>query len=268
MLVLASVLVVGSPLVAWHFARAREAEASARPLAQRNLYAADMGLALQAFSLGNRTRARELIGRHLPGQVLPPGSADHRGWEWHFLNAQLVDAASVTLGQAFRGIPAVALSDDGRHAAAACVDQRLRIWDWQSRTLLTNLPTARDARAVTFSSDGRTVYTVSWDSKIRVWDTPTGRLRYVVGGEVAAYYSAVLTPDETRLLTGNARGGVRIWDVTVDPPTEMGSWSANPGRLEITTLSFSPAGDRLYTRAGDGLRVWNTGLTRKARFPA
>ena len=701
--VLASVLVVGSPLVAWHFARAREAEASARRQAQRNLYVADMGLALQGFSLGNRARARELLERHLPDSALPPGSADHRGWEWHFLNAQLADASSVTLGQGFGGVPAVALSPDGRHAAATCIDQRLRIWNWQSRTLLTNLPTTHIARAVSFSpdghwlfvagdgpfvralqtgswserfrlempspiqglavspdrrllmalasdstvvvwnletrreqsrrstgsgrfsfespiafsgdghwlampgsepaevrlvdrttgaetgwfgshertlttlafspdgkwlatagfdstvrvwglpehrlqrtlkrhaesvfdlafspdgrrlasasvdqrivvwdtgtwsehvvltghadevwsvafapdsrtlvsgskdgtvriwnlelpadvlpallpdrwlseagaerwwalpgsqadrlgrevrripggppviemwdaepfrrrwrfelppdchlglpsedesvmalarsdgsvvvqdiptgrtlqelsggagivtalpvfrsdgtlllvrdggpleawdwregqemrlagfrssefraaalardgrwlvltygndagtcrvevwdwrarrlvtglahshvisgvaltSDGRTVYTVSWDSRVRVWDTPAGRLRHVLGGEVAAYTSVVLTPDETRLLAGTARGGVRIWNVAVDPPTELGTWSADPGRWEIATLSLSPAGDRLYTGAEDGLRVWSTGVSRQARL--
>ena len=108
--------------------------------------------------------------------------------------------------------------------------------------------------------DGRTAFTVSWDAKVRVWDVATGSLRHVLGGELAAYFSLTLSPDETRVLAGTAFGGVRVFDVTTDPPRELGHWNAHPPGEDVSRLNFSRDGKTLFTRGPDGVRLWETGL--------
>lgn len=59
-------------------------------------------------------------------------------------------------------------------------------------------------------------------------------------------------PSGTRLLTGDDSGEIVVWDVL----TARRLWSVSPGDEEISSLSFSPAGNYFASRSEDHIRVW------------
>ncbi len=72
--------------------RQREVVRAAREVTRRNLYAAQMGLALQSWTEHRgRDRMAALLNRWLPAA----GERDLRGWEWFYLDGLLHPKATV-----------------------------------------------------------------------------------------------------------------------------------------------------------------------------
>jgi len=98
-------LLLGVVISTWQLARARRAESKARAAetnavvksqiaeqqrqradeqtqaTRRNLYVADMKVALDSLDMNDLGRISELLHRHRP----KPGESDLRGWEWRYL---------------------------------------------------------------------------------------------------------------------------------------------------------------------------------------
>ena len=62
-------------------------------LARRSLYAVNMRDAIDSWKVGNSRRALELLEAHRP----KPGQPDLRGFEWHYMWAQLCGARFAVL---------------------------------------------------------------------------------------------------------------------------------------------------------------------------
>jgi hypothetical protein len=76
----------------------------------------------------------------------------------------------------------------------------------------------------------------------------------MLGGELAAYFSMTVSPEETRLAAGTVDGQIRLWDLTAVPPQELGSFRAH--REFTDRLGFTADGNTLFSRGSDGLRMW------------
>ena len=74
---LASAIVIGFVVSTWQWRRAEDNASMLRA----NLYAADMGVAFQAWESGHIGRARELLEKQRP----KPGEADLRTFEWRYM---------------------------------------------------------------------------------------------------------------------------------------------------------------------------------------
>ena len=110
------VLALGLIGVLWEWRRATVSES----LSTRNLYTADMNLALQAWNEGSLQRAQKLLRAHLP----QTGEEDLRGFEWRYLWRLCQDESRVTFTNVhFAGNGhGLALAADGQTLIAASGD--------------------------------------------------------------------------------------------------------------------------------------------------
>ena len=142
-----------------------------------------------------------------------------------------------------------------------------RIWDASTGTPLGELLRHRASiGAAVFDGDGTRVITASADGTAKIWEAGSGQLaielNHCEGAVCPAVTSAAFNPDGTRVITGAADGKARLWnpwtgELIATMPLECGAASAGAGDSGITSVSFSPDGDRLLMSSGVASILWN-----------
>jgi len=165
-------------------------------------------------------------------------------------------------------IAAVACSPDGRSLAARSVTGRVRVWRldraqageritvvatpaWDTTSLVAAAGAAATSGPV-FVSRGRLVAFGAGDGTISLRDTASGRVERILKPESGQAAVAVLTAraDGQRLVSGDAEGIVRLWDLSaVAPPTRLVT-----DQGAIRSVAF--AGNILAV-AGGSLELWD-----------
>ncbi len=175
-------------------------------------------------------------------------------------------------------LQAVAVTADGRTAAAGGVGGRVAVWDVSSRSRTHRIATVTGATgpsatvfAVAVSPDGRTLATGGSDGHLRLWglaDPARPRaLASLVGaaGDTPTVYAAAFAPDGRTLVAGGADGVVRRWDVTHPAaPRPLGTLRGPTGFVQA--LAFNPDGGVLAAGSAD-TRVYRWDLRTSAALP-
>ncbi|KAF7348825.1 WD40 repeat-like protein [Mycena venus] len=169
-------------------------------------------------------------------------------------------AMAVALKGHTDSIHSVVFSSDGRRIASGSWDHTVRVWDTESRTLLTGPFKGHTDHisSVAFSPDGKLIVSGSQDQTLRVWDSETGDVfagPWEGGGWIT---SVAFSPDATRIIAGCSNSKVQIWDLRTG--------SAIAGSFEhlnwITTVAFSPDGKRIVSGSWDQtIRVWDAEIS-------
>jgi len=95
--------------------------------------------------------------------------------------------------------------------------QRVEVWDWASRSLVTRLSGHTGAVLdLAFNADGSQLATASADGTIRLWDPRTGAQLLRLNVPIALVSSVSFSPDGVRLVTASADGIIRIWTRDID----------------------------------------------------
>jgi WD40 repeat protein len=116
-----------------------------------------------------------------------------------------------------------------------------------------------------FSPDGKFIVTASDDHTTRIWslqgDAPVVMLK---GAKIAA-----LSPDGSLIASS-------LSDTAMGPDTNMQLWDSRtgskiraldgPGSRVVSSLEFSPGGDRVVSAGYDGTRVWDVKTGRQRAF--
>ncbi|MGH7200843.1 MAG: WD40 repeat domain-containing protein, partial [Planctomycetaceae bacterium] len=157
-----------------------------------------------------------------------------------------------------RWIRGLALSPDGRYAAASSLDDTVRLWDLTTGRVVHRLPGHGELgghRALVFTPDGRRL--LSWGDDIRVctWDVATGKLlqkyRLKPSGielpdpdappspavePISSYLGPTAFSPDGSLLVGNLRKSVYVFD------TETGDelLKLEPAAGSLLYLAVSP----------------------------
>lgn len=161
----------------------------------------------------------------------------------------------------------VAISRDGRWAAAASPSGYATLWDLQNGQFRARLLHAKLVRGVVFSPDSQRVLTFAEDRTARVWQVPTGRpvtppMRHDPGSALGFFQgdgikTGAFSPDGRRVVTGGNDGTVRLWDGETGLPLAEPFPHAGP----VLHVEFSPDGRFLASASADGTaRVWEVPL--------
>ncbi len=168
-------------------------------------------------------------------------------------------------------------SPDGQTLVSSYVDDKVRLWDVATGTLLRTFKGRTDtkyrvhANSVRFSADGETLVSAAsqtetrWEMNksylIRQWDVETGEpfKEIIVGTDTVS--SVCWSADGQTLARGNLDGTIRLWDGATGEPFKMLIAHTDA----VTSMCWGADGQTLASASQDGtIRLWDveTGLPR------
>ena len=218
------------------------------------------------------------------GNRVVTGGRDRLARIWSGNSGRLLHELSGHQGQVLD----VAIGAGGTEVATASTDGTGRIWDAVTGTLRAPLfGHTNFVRTVDFSPDGQSVVTSSPDGTARTWSLG-GRRLATLAGHNGAVLDARFSPDGLTVVTGGEDGTVRLWEAGTRPLLARASGVAGPEapaltattddgettatvdgelvrlersdgsstdleghRLVVSSVAFSPDGDRLVTAGRD-----------------
>jgi WD40 repeat protein/tetratricopeptide (TPR) repeat protein len=153
-------------------------------------------------------------------------------------------------------INAVAISPDNKLVVSVANDSTVKVCDAVTGEL-ASVFRRHDGpvRNVLFTSDGKYVISSGRDGTVRIWDPHTAEeLRCLEAHRGSSVKALALSPNDSRLVTGDDRGTVIVWE-----------WTTGKELLRIDThehqlwsVDFDPGGQRIVTAGADGTpKIWN-----------
>jgi WD40 repeat protein len=150
------------------------------------------------------------------------------------------------------GMKALAFSPDGKFLAAACGDDKLRVWSYPEGRLVRSysFTNAQQATSLAFTTDQKQIAAGGQNIGVRVLDLKTGR--FAVSAE--ANWSSVVAPNGRWAVVGRGDGQVyHTVVIDLDRPGHVRELAALPtrGRLGVHGLAISPDGRWAALAAND-----------------
>jgi WD40 repeat protein len=105
-----------------------------------------------------------------------------------------------------------ALSPDGRSIVSSGYDQKVKLWDAATGSLVRPLSgQLNNATTAVFSPDGRRIAMVGSDKLISVWDFDSGQNLVTIRTSSSAW-GIGFSPDGHILATNHQNGELKLWD--------------------------------------------------------
>ena len=157
----------------------------------------------------------------------------------------------------FRGhtdiVWSVAFSPDGQTLASSGWDDKIRLWNAETKQHEITLIEQSDIMTVAFSPDGQTLASGNWDAAVRLWDPSTGKIKKTLRGHTDGIESVVFSPDGETLASSSADGTIRLWN-----PRNGTLKRTLTGQARIRSMAFSPDGNTLASGSADTtIQLWN-----------
>jgi len=145
-------------------------------------------------------------------------------------------------------------SRDTRLILTRTADNKVRLWDAASKTLVKQIGEDAEIRAAQFSPDGKLIVTGEQTGLARVWDGSTGTLLRELRGHAGSIIKVAFSPDGKYIGTGSLDTTARVWNAA------NGEFIKElRGHTEkVGEIAFSPDGIHVATEASDSTgRIWS-----------
>ena len=174
-------------------------------------------------------------------------------------------------------VTAVFFQSDGKTAIAACLDDKLHVYDAATGKEQHAVEAHKDGVwAAVLSPDGKYLATGGGDSLVRLWDAGELKLIRSFEGHRKEVLAVAFAPDGKSLAAGCADGSIRIWEVASGK--QLASWQAH--EIKVLSVAFASDGKTLASGGtctalipgvargaihADYIRLWNPETGKPAR---
>lgn len=157
----------------------------------------------------------------------------------------------------------VAFSPDGKWLATGGGDEKVKVWNTDTRQLghTLELGQGRSVASVAFSPDSQTL-AASWRSHsltppFQLWDVATGNAKPGPSGQYWWVPSVTFSSDGKRIATGQQFGTIALWDAHTGRSLAMLE-SRTGAHHWISGVAFSPDGRLLVSANNEGtIKLWD-----------
>lgn len=210
-------------------------------------YAAHVAAAETSLRLGEVAAAR----RWLDG-----APAQHRGFEWNYLNARL-DESERSFIASDAAVFGLDVSNDGTLVAIGDAKGRVRVFELATGAERFSAHEHTDlVDDVRFDASAKRLVSASHDRTARIWDVATGACSLVQKDHRFPLGGAAFTPDGAHVVSANYEtqwngkriaGVVRLWDAATGEVVETFEGGAKP----LSSLALSHDGKRAAAGSWD-----------------
>ena len=133
-----------------------------------------------------------------------------------------------------------------------------RLWSVSNGQMVRTLPHGTAVESVAFSPHGDRILTAGSSleaADAKLWNAADGTLRHTFSGHTVAIWSAAISPDGTKVLTGSYDKTAKIWNAPDGTLLRTLSGHTN----WVYSVAFSPDGTEVLTGSYDGTaKLWNS----------
>ncbi|HYV38778.1 MAG TPA: WD40 repeat domain-containing protein [Gemmataceae bacterium] len=166
-----------------------------------------------------------------------------RAIRWIWIFAALLGCAGQAFGQGYwNETSAVFFMPDGKTAIAACLDEKVRVYDVATSKETSTFEAHKDGVwSAVLSPDGKVIATGGGDNLIKIWDAKTFKLIRQFEGHTKEVLTVAFSPDGKTLASGGGDRTIRTWDVATAKQKKI--WHGH--ELKVMSVAYSPDGKTL-----------------------
>jgi len=150
----------------------------------------------------------------------------------------------------------ITFSPDGNLLAVAGSDRKIKLWDLNTRRLLTLGEHTDIVWSVAFSPDGKILASASQDGSVKLWDVEKRTLITTLNGQATSLFAMAFSPDGKTLASGGSAaegsGLIELWNIDAALRSKAPSPTPLTGHTALVrSLAFSPDGKLLASGSRD-----------------
>lgn len=188
------------------------------------------------------------------GEVAAMGDGGGRIWVWEIASDRTQVMARLDSGDA--AVNSIAFDPNGRRIAVAAGDRALLMGIDGKQDPVVLGDHGSKVWSAAFDPAGHRIVTTAADGSVRVWDQ-RGKPMATTAGHPAAAFTAVFSPDGSQIASGGRDRFVRVWNARSGRELEQLPVMDDAARtgtiVDVNSLAFDPAGDRVLVGAADGV---------------